>query len=75
MNRKSAQVVPAENFMATIAINVDNKNLSDKDFREFIRNTLPIVVYPENKNIVSVKKDALIKKAGLIVAEELGVEV
>jgi hypothetical protein len=75
MNRKSAQVVPAENFMATIAINVDNKNLSDKDFREFIRNTLPIVVYPENKNIVSVKKDELIKKAGLIVAEELGVEV
>jgi hypothetical protein len=61
--------------MATIAINVDNKNLSDKDFREFIRNTLPIVVYPGNKNIVSVKKDALIKKAGLIVAEELGVEV
>ena len=33
----------AENFMKTIAANIDNKNLSDKDFREFIRNTLPII--------------------------------
>jgi methyl coenzyme M reductase subunit D len=37
--------VPAENFMATIAANVDNEKVSDEDFREFIRNTLPIVDY------------------------------
>lgn len=37
--------VPAESFMTTIAANVDNNKLSDEDFREFIRNTLPIVEY------------------------------
>jgi hypothetical protein len=38
--------VPAEHFMATIHVNVDNPKLSDEAFREFIRNTLPIVKYP-----------------------------
>ena len=37
--------VSAKNFVATIAANVDNDKLSDKDFRDFIRNTLPIVEY------------------------------
>ena len=37
--------VPAENFMATIAANVDNKRITDEQFREFIRDTLPIVEY------------------------------
>lgn len=32
--------------MATIHVNVDNPKLSDEAFREFIRNTLPIVKYP-----------------------------
>lgn len=44
------QTVPAENFMATIAANVDNDELSDGDFRDFIRRTLPIVQYPRRKN-------------------------
>lgn len=39
------RTVPAINFMATIAANVDNKKLNDKEFRQFIRNTLPIVIY------------------------------
>jgi len=39
------RTVPAENFMATIAANVDNEKVSDEQFREFIRNTLPIVQY------------------------------
>lgn len=39
------RIVSASNFMATIAANVDNEKISDKDFREFIRNTLPIVIY------------------------------
>ena len=43
----SKRVVPAKNFMATIAANVNNKRLTDKEFREFIRNTLPIVIYQE----------------------------
>ena len=37
--------VPAENFMATIAANVDNEKVTDAEFREFIRNTLPIVEF------------------------------
>ena len=38
------QTMPsAKNFMTTIAANVDNEKLSDEDFRQFIRNTLPIV--------------------------------
>lgn len=41
----STDMVPAEHFMGTIAANVDNMNLSDQAFREFIRNTLPIVQY------------------------------
>lgn len=40
------RTVPASHFMATIAKNVDNTKLSDAEFREFIRNTLPIVDYP-----------------------------
>jgi hypothetical protein len=52
---KDTPTVPAGHFMATIAANVDNAKLSDADFREFIRNTLPIVDYPrpekkDNKN-------------------------
>lgn len=41
----SPRSVPATNFMATIAANVDNPKISDEEFREFIRNTLPIVRY------------------------------
>lgn len=54
MPANPARVVPAEHFMATIAANVDNDKLTDAEFREFIRNTLPIVNYPrpkkDNKN-------------------------
>jgi len=41
--------IPAESFMETIAVNVDNNKLSDKMFREMIRNTLPIVEYPRKE--------------------------
>jgi len=40
-----SRTVPSENFMATVAANVDNSNMSDANFREFIRNSLPIVIY------------------------------
>jgi len=45
MNNK----VPAKNFVATIAANVCNEKLTDKQFREFIRNTLSIVEYPRKE--------------------------
>lgn len=38
--------VPAKHFVQMLAGNVDNTKLSDKKFREFVRNTLPIVDYP-----------------------------
>jgi len=41
--------IPAENFMGTLEANVDNTKLSDKMFRELVRNTLPIVEYPRKK--------------------------
>lgn len=37
--------VPAENFMRTLSANIDNERLSDAGFREFVRNTLPIVIF------------------------------
>lgn len=37
------QTVPAANFVGTLVANVDNNLMSDKEFREFVRNTLPIV--------------------------------
>jgi hypothetical protein len=42
----STRTVPAESFMATIAANINNPKITDKEFREFIRNTLPIISYP-----------------------------
>lgn len=39
------RTVPAAHFVGTIAVNVDNKKLSDAEFRQFVRNTLPIVIY------------------------------
>jgi hypothetical protein len=35
--------VPATHFVQTLAANVDNEKLDDAAFREFVRNTLPIV--------------------------------
>ena len=43
--KKSKRVVPAESFVGTLAANVDNKKMSNKDFRQLVRNTLPIVIY------------------------------
>ena len=38
--------VPAKHFLTTVSVNVDNKNLSDAQFREFIRNSLQVVDFP-----------------------------
>jgi hypothetical protein len=42
MNHK----VPALNFIGTMMANLDNEKLTDAEFREFIRTTLPIVEKP-----------------------------
>ena len=41
MDRK----VPADYFARFVAANVDNAKLTDGEFRQTIRNTLPIVKY------------------------------
>lgn len=48
----SKRVVAAENFCGTLEANVDNTKLTDKEFRQFVRNSLGIVVYdsPSDKD-------------------------
>ena len=43
------RTVSANSFVMTIANNVDNKKLSDAEFRTFIRNTLPVVEYTKRR--------------------------
>lgn len=45
-DQSQGRTVPATNFCQTLEVNVDNEKLSDKDFRQLVRNTLPIVDYP-----------------------------
>ena len=52
-----SEKVPAVNFIGTLMANLDNEKMNDADFRQFIRNTLPIVEKPDyekmaNKEIV-----------------------
>ncbi len=48
--------VDARNFLGTVAANVDNDKLTDEEFREFIRNSLPVVDY--DKGIWGAKTEA-----------------
>jgi hypothetical protein len=46
------RTVPAEDFTRLLDSNVDNQKLSDADFRNLVRNSLPIVIgseYTERK--------------------------
>lgn len=63
MNEK--RVIPASSFVGTIATNVDNPDLSDKKFRDLIRDALPIVIY-ERLESAYIKKLHL----GIICANE-----
>lgn len=40
-----SRTVDAETFCSLIEVNLDNEKLDDKAFRDFIRNTLPIIKY------------------------------
>jgi len=42
------RTVPSWNFLETVEANVGNKKLSDKEFREFVENSLPIVQYKQD---------------------------
>ena len=41
---RASRTVPAENFVGTLSVNVDNA-MSDASFREMVRRTLPIVIF------------------------------
>ena len=43
---------PAEMFLRTLTANLDNDKLSDTDFRQFVRNSLPGIVFPEDRRVV-----------------------
>ena len=49
--------VPADNFCATLHVNVDNAKLTDAQFREFVRNTLPIVDYAKPVSLAPVESN------------------
>jgi hypothetical protein len=40
--RKERDATTCKSLIETIASNVDNKKLSDSDFRNFVRNSLPV---------------------------------
>lgn len=48
---KDKKPIDAKNFLGTVSVNVDNKELSDKEFRLFIRRTLPSVEFSEGPRI------------------------
>lgn len=43
---------PADIFLPTLAANVDNDKLSDADFRDFVRRSLPTATRPPEKQVV-----------------------
>lgn len=54
--------VPAVNFIGTMLANLDNEKMSDADFRQFIRNTMPIVEKPALEDIVNPEVKKAVKK-------------
>ena len=51
-NMADERTVPADNFCATLAVNINNENLTDTEFRAFVRNSLPIVQFSKPVNQV-----------------------
>jgi hypothetical protein len=45
-------MIPASNFCSTLNANVNNEKLTDAEFREFVRNSLPIVDFPRPKVVL-----------------------
>jgi len=56
---------PAEIFLRTLAANLDNEKLSDADFRQFVRNSLPGVVFPEDRQVVVTNQGEAYRLNGL----------
>ena len=59
MEQNKELMIKAANFMAIVCVNINNKKLSDKDFRRLMRNLLPIVKDRKSYKIktYAIKKD------------------
>lgn len=64
--------VGAVNFIGTMMANVDNDKMSDADFRQMFRNTLPIVEKPEHRTIAN--KEVAANVAKYYPIDEVGVD-
>lgn len=53
------RTVAASNFVGTMAANVNNDKMNDKEFREFVRRTLPIVRYDPGRFVEEYEKGEL----------------
>ena len=56
---------PAEMFMRTLVANLDNDKLSDADFRQLVRNSLPEIVFPEDRQVVVTNRGEAYRLNGL----------
>jgi len=64
--------IPAVNFIGTMMANVDNDKLSDADFRQMFRNTIPEVEKPEHRTIAN--RELAAQMAKYYPIEEVGME-
>ena len=61
-SEKKNYKIPAVNFIGTMLANLDNKKLSDANFRKFIRNTMSIVEKPPLGGITNEEAKENVKK-------------
>ena len=54
--------IPSIHFMGTIMSNIDNTSISDEVFRDFIRNTLPLVSKPPIEHFSNSSVQERVKK-------------
>lgn len=68
-------MIPPDNFLCTLAVNVDNKKLTDAEFRQIFRNTLPSVNYSHHPDVLQHRCDQLAQHdehVGCLSPEEKG---
>ncbi|EKD58934.1 MAG: hypothetical protein ACD_56C00024G0001 [uncultured bacterium] len=49
--KKDVRTLPASNFVGTLYVNAFNLDLDDRNFRQFIQRTLPIVIFNDSDRI------------------------
>ncbi|GAG23661.1 unnamed protein product [marine sediment metagenome] len=49
--------IPIKSFVETLAVNIDNKELSDEAFRQFCRNTVPSIEGIDYESLIKNEKE------------------